>query len=382
MEQEIFLFEKNEFNQEVNQIRKDAKHIYNRLKSIIEDASFVMTVADLFPTLALVGKRIPDALSKTIPIWCCTINRAVHRIRPREAWDIDFHSLPSVVSPSEHAQIESKIELLTDKLMQSGIDLISVSDQLKKPLRPIWYTPQSSHAADFEESPFWPVICLSASEAVENGYQSRPGYLYVQGSGDDQEAWSFGLTPTLFWNHQEYILSNKTDCEERVKELVKEIGSDQNNNHSFAFIDPTTIAIGGSVSSLFDVIINCSLEQKLVSDSIDYLHLPIPEGKKGQQAFLASISKAIDFVRQPLLDKKKILIFCDTGKDHSVGIALSILVKYFDLNGQLQVKDNSRVDKKVIQHQLVRIISSWEKASPSRTTLKKVNMYFMSHSVS
>ncbi|EIE75704.1 initiator tRNA phosphoribosyl transferase [Rhizopus delemar RA 99-880] len=351
-----------------------------------------MTVADLFPTLALVaysayfkstdghmhiwdfsirrnnlhliplisqhhgciivdstrkGKRIPDALSKTIPIWCCTINRAVHRIRPREAWDIDFHSLPSVVSPSEHAQIESKIELLTDKLMQSGIDLISVSDQLKKPLRPIWYTPQSSHAADFEESPFWPVICLSASEAVENGYQSRPGYLYVQGSGDDQEAWSFGLTPTLFWNHQEYILSNKTDCEERVKELVKEIGSDQNNNHSFAFIDPTTIAIGGSVSSLFDVIINCSLEQKLVSDSIDYLHLPIPEGK-----------------------------------DHSVGIALSILVKYFDLNGQLQVKDNSRVDKKVIQHQLVRIISSWEKASPSRTTLKKVNMYFMSHSVS
>lgn len=146
----------------------------------------------------------------------------------------------------------------------------------------------------------------------------------------------------MFWNHQEYILSNKTDCEERVKELVKEIGSDQNNNHSFAFIDPTTIAIGGSVSSLFDVIINCSLEQKLVSDSIDYLHLPIPEGKKGQQAFLASISKAIDFVRQPLLDKKKILIFCDTGKDHSVGIALSILVKYFDLNGQLQVKDNSR----------------------------------------
>lgn len=27
MEQEIFLFEKNEFNQEVNQIRKDAKHM-------------------------------------------------------------------------------------------------------------------------------------------------------------------------------------------------------------------------------------------------------------------------------------------------------------------------------------------------------------------
>lgn len=141
------------------------------------------------------GKRIPDALSKTIPIWCCTINRVIACYKKDQDWDKDFHSLPSIVSRSEHAQIESKMDSLANKLFDSGVDLLSVANQLKKPLRPIWYTPQSYQSIllsppDFDEMPFWPVVCLSASEAVENGYQSRPGYLYVQGSGDDQEAWS------------------------------------------------------------------------------------------------------------------------------------------------------------------------------------------------
>lgn len=79
-------------------------------------------------------------------------------------------------------------------LKRSGtIDMDRISNMLKKPLRPLWYTPQSSifinDLPNFEEMPFYPVICLSASQAVESGCQARPGYLYVQGSGDDQEAW-------------------------------------------------------------------------------------------------------------------------------------------------------------------------------------------------
>ncbi|PHZ12809.1 initiator tRNA phosphoribosyl transferase [Rhizopus microsporus ATCC 52813] len=445
---EIFLYEKSDFNQEANQVRKDAKNIYNRLRSIVDDASFVMTISDLFPRLALVanercgswyidrrkkqaysayfkstdghmhiwdfnirrnnlhlipiiaqhhgcilvdstrkGKRIPDALSKTIPIWCCTINRAVQRIKGYH-WDTDFHSLPSAVSRSEHAQIEAKMESLVDKLMSSGIDVYAIADQLKKPLRPIWFTPQSCDTIvpDFDDCSFWPVVCLSASEAVENGYQARPGYLYVQGSGDDQEAWCLGLTPSLFWENHQLILESKGECERRVIEIVKDSLEKMNSQTtgSFAFIKPTTIAISDLASAQsnwqqFDVIINCS-EKNLELNSDTYLHLPIPEGKRGQQAFLLAIPKAIRFVEKPLLEKQNILICCDSGKDSSVGIALSILVNYFDLDGQLQKEAKPRVDKKVIQHQLVRIISSWEKASPSRTTLKKVNVYFMSHS--
>jgi tRNA A64-2'-O-ribosylphosphate transferase len=149
------------------------------------------------------GKRIPDALSKTIPIWCCTINRAVDIYRRRchsqnsaLPWDLQFHSLPSAVSRSEHAQIETKISAFVQRLLDSGVNMEAVSNGLKKPLRPIWFTPQSydslieSPPPDFEDADFYPVVCLSASEAVETGFQSRLGYLYVQGSGDDQEAWA------------------------------------------------------------------------------------------------------------------------------------------------------------------------------------------------
>lgn len=143
------------------------------------------------------GKRIPDALSKTVPIWCCVINRAVARYRGNNDgnWDTQFYSLPSVVSRSEHAQIESRLEDFVEKLLSSGVNIDNVSRKLKKPLRPIWYTPQSYNAIsesppDFLDAPFCPIVCLSASEAIETGYQQRTGYLYVQGSADDEESWA------------------------------------------------------------------------------------------------------------------------------------------------------------------------------------------------
>ena len=73
------------------------------------------------------GKRIPDSLSKTVPIWCCAINRAIIQYRskhnlpsfldPEKA--SQFHSLPSVVSRSEHAQIEERMDGFAQKLLVS-----------------------------------------------------------------------------------------------------------------------------------------------------------------------------------------------------------------------------------------------------------------------
>jgi len=62
------------------------------------------------------GKKIPDALSKTVPIWCAVINRA-HLIRssnPRQkgntAWDTKLYTPPSTVSRQEHDQIEQRLD--------------------------------------------------------------------------------------------------------------------------------------------------------------------------------------------------------------------------------------------------------------------------------
>ncbi|KAI9485903.1 MAG: initiator tRNA phosphoribosyl transferase [Benjaminiella poitrasii] len=461
MNEDIFS-ERNEFNFESKLIRNDDKNIYNRLRSIVDDASFVMEIAELLPNLALIanercgswyidrtkknaysayfkstdghmhiwdfnirrnnlhlipilmqhngciivdstrkGKRIPDALSKTIPIWCCTVNRAVAKYRGcnDSSWDTEFHSLPSAVSRSEHAQIEAKIDGFVEKLLESGVDMENVSKELKRSLRPIWYTPKSydaliSSPPDFEDIEFYPVICLSVSEAVETGYQLRTGYLYVQGSGDDQEAWAMGLTPSMFWKHRNEILTSSSECEENVKLFVslyksKDLEEEEANEKNYAFIEPTLWAIGNAARcnkpprcwETFDYVINCSNEDVQVDEDKKsrYLHLPIPEGKKGQIIFGSSIQKAIDFAQKPISENKKVLVQCSTGKDHSVGILLAILIYYFDLDGQLRKDKSVRVDKKLVQHQLVKIISCWEKASPSRVTLKRLNTYFMSH---
>jgi tRNA A64-2'-O-ribosylphosphate transferase len=52
------------------------------------------------------GKSMPDALSKTIPIWCCVINRAIFGAEGKHA----MYTPPQAVSSSENAQISSKID--------------------------------------------------------------------------------------------------------------------------------------------------------------------------------------------------------------------------------------------------------------------------------
>lgn len=123
----------------------------------------------------------------------------------------------------------------------------------------------------------------------------------------------------MFWENHQFILESKGECERRVREIVKDSLEKMNSQPtgSFAFIKPTTIAISDLASAQsnwqqFDIIINCS-EKNLELNSDTYLHLPIPEGKRGQQAFLLAIPKAIRYVEKPLLEKQNILICCDSG---------------------------------------------------------------------
>jgi len=54
------------------------------------------------------GKSMPDALSKTIPTWCCVINRAVFGTRGKD--EMRLFTPPQAVGESEHAQMEKKID--------------------------------------------------------------------------------------------------------------------------------------------------------------------------------------------------------------------------------------------------------------------------------
>lgn len=76
------------------------------------------------------GKRIPDALSKTVPIWCSVINRAsLCESQPSsiDRWDTALYTPPGAVSAQEHHQIEQKLDAWAAELAVL-FDLVIVLD--------------------------------------------------------------------------------------------------------------------------------------------------------------------------------------------------------------------------------------------------------------
>lgn len=175
------------------------------------------------------GKRFPDSLTKTIPIWCCVVNRAVQRHRTQhqcaekshESWDTDLN-VPLWIPEMEKLQIEQRIDAFVDKFVQSGVDLDTISRVLQKPLRCLWICPRTRTLPDLDHLSFTPLLLASAS-SVDYPVKSH-AWTYIQGAADDQQEWSMGLTPELFWNNVDYLLEDRNDevqCIERVQEVVQ-----------------------------------------------------------------------------------------------------------------------------------------------------------------
>ncbi|ORZ11583.1 tRNA A64-2'-O-ribosylphosphate transferase [Absidia repens] len=472
-----------EFGHNVDQIRKEQKSIFNRLKSIEEDALFIDQVAALYPELPLAanercgswyidrtthkvhsvyfkstdghagiwdfnvrrgnfhildliaayqgcivvdstrrGKRIPDALSKTIPIWCCVINRTIQQYHQRQQqqtlsnWDTTFYSLPSAVSRSEHAQIEARIDGFVQRMWDLGVDIDRIARLIKRPLRPFWLTPQSNldHAIQCDDE-YYPVLCVSASEYIQNGgCQARPaGYMYVQGSADDEEAWSMGLTCRLFWQHRDEILNDPRNCGQTVQTIVDQHRHQRTNNTTNTndddarqahVIQGTTITIGNRAeatahrnnsrtTSTYDAVIQCCYlvdpipptnqqqqQEQQQQGQPKVLDLAIPEGKKGQHVLEKAIAKAIEFARPFLASQQRILVYSVDGKDRAVGIALALLVHYYNKDKELELDGVKEVTKHSIKQKLIQVMASHPQAKPARVTLRRVNTHFLSPS--
>jgi len=181
------------------------------------------------------GKRLPDSFSKTVPIWCCCLNHVLNKHRENGInWDESLYVPPYMVSDQEKSEIEKRIPHFVQNLEGTGIDFAPYAKMLEKPLRPIWLTPDSTifidNPPDYSDCDFFPVICVSVSRVTStdsphqsnNNDLSQFDYTYIQGSGDDHETWSMGLTPRLFWQNKEYIFSlRKAGCEAAVKQVVE-----------------------------------------------------------------------------------------------------------------------------------------------------------------
>nr|XP_043627264.1 uncharacterized protein LOC122598847 isoform X2 [Erigeron canadensis] len=199
------------------------------------------------------GKRFPDSMSKTIPIWTCVLNRAILNyrnkmdgiIKPMERmdlsaqnsettapesfeWDTSLH-LPLWVPDTEKTRIENHLDGWVKQLETSGADIASISSLLRKPLRPLWISQKTviwlNEVPDYDSWDFTPIILISASASSDIYRQktsSEFSWNYIAGAGDDEESWARGLTPALFWNNVYDLINSGPDmCNQKVAALVE-----------------------------------------------------------------------------------------------------------------------------------------------------------------
>ncbi|KAH6826816.1 initiator tRNA phosphoribosyl transferase family protein [Perilla frutescens var. hirtella] len=198
------------------------------------------------------GKRFPDSMSKTIPIWTCVLNRAILNYRRRldrcdypqnqsgtsnellnhdqgsSDWDCSLH-LPLWVSETEKEMIGKRLEGWDMELEASGADIASIALALRKPLRPLWISHKTviwlNEVPDYDSWNFTPIILVQASSSSGTFQQqttSEFSWNYIAGAGDDEESWARGLSPDLFWKHANDIISSGPDlCNQKIANIVE-----------------------------------------------------------------------------------------------------------------------------------------------------------------
>ncbi|KIY51789.1 initiator tRNA phosphoribosyl transferase [Fistulina hepatica ATCC 64428] len=344
------------------------------------------------------GKHIPDALSKTIPIWCAVVNRAVALRYPDEKcakWDKALYTPPGVVSAQEHSMIEAQVDNWAKALASSTYAI----PLLTRSLRPIWVTPSTSVFPVLSEA-YCAVVCVSASRRVDLGWERRSeGFAYVQGAGDDHELWGMGLTPDLFWAHRIQILSaTRADINDLVKGIVDAAGP------AFTRSQPTPVLpVSGRIqlAAIADVLDVVGRLPEHGSEGIAYIlvsvtPLSIPDGphalilhvdkKLAARQFREHVlPQSMVFTRVALLRGDHVCIACESGSDLSVGIALAALQMFFDDEGHVVVGKHDRsasnmASKTSIGRRLEWILATRPQTRFPSTTRKRVNEFLLTRS--
>lgn len=57
---------------------------------------------------------------------------------------------------------------------------------------------------------------------TNDGMHKKTEYTYIQGAADDHESWAEGLTPKIFWENSDLLLSSKQDIYENLREILEE----------------------------------------------------------------------------------------------------------------------------------------------------------------
>lgn len=176
------------------------------------------------------------------------------------------------------------------------------------------------------------VLC-SASKRVHGAEISEGGY--IQGAGDDSEAWAHGLTPPVFWAHKSELLSRP---EEELPELIEGLTRthrEQSSDSQATLIAPTrNLFIGQSdpgLTGLYDLVIDCNSNAGTAENS-KQLNLGCISSKQGGRDLRNHLDKVRAFIESQLGSNpsQSLLVMCESGKDLSAGVLLSIICLFYN----------------------------------------------------
>lgn len=345
------------------------------------------------------GKRMPDALSKTIPIWCTVLSLALF---PSLSSCHELHVPPAVVSSSEASQMSSRLPSFLSSLLSLQPDLPSLRQQIQKPLRPLWVTPDDNLTPEMLaeiKTKYHPVVCCTSSRRVIGTEMSEEGY--IQGAGDDTENWAHGLTAPLFWaNREELLKTPEGDLPGLIEELVKNSEAGGQAVVELKRVAPRLLV--GALSA--EKTLASSTKEKdvcvvsLVPKTTDKetwekskRHMEVGLGRsKTASRFLREALPSIcefvsRFLQEPETDgkatNKEVVLLCESGRDLSVGVALALYCWCFiDSDGTVRsaAQDQEQNhNKATIRVKLGHIMTAFPDANPSRATLQSVNSFLM-----
>ncbi|KAL4933099.1 initiator tRNA phosphoribosyl transferase family protein [Aspergillus undulatus] len=327
------------------------------------------------------GKLMPDALSKTIPIWCAVFNRALF---PSET---AYHSVelpPNYLGASEESQIEQRIDSFVHSLKSLKLDLDELRQQLGKPIRLAWANRTYFHPTDLRKGNDYNLLVLcSASKRVHGAEISEGGY--IQGAGDDSEAWAHGLTPPVFWAHKSTLLAtSEEDLPDVIENLTREHRKHTSSQQATLVAPTKNLYIGQADPGLvgngaYDLVIDCNSNEEVPGDNPKRLNLGCTSSRQGGRDLRNHLDKVQAFVGSRLGSNpsQSLLVVCDTGKDLSAGTLLTIICFFYNDAGEFVGSRTDSIGKQFIRQRLAWIVSSKHDVNPSRSTLQSVNAFLM-----
>ncbi|KAG0671160.1 hypothetical protein C6P45_001173 [Maudiozyma exigua] len=373
------------------------------------------------------GKKIPDALSKTIPIWAAVLNYIMlEKIgKSFEVEDVLFVP-PGTVSKNEYNSICKKLPSLVDKL--KALDVFDAEKWHKmvngRILRPMWVCPPSfileenietniedpnEHKNKLLEEGFEPLLlCLvTVSGQAQDGTQKMDGFTYVQGAADDHELWSDGLTAEMFWRRFEFfsdIRNSDKALHTAVENMVmmeKMKHSEPDNMdevflHRHQMTEALTLglAMGGSrignkiyeqLKENYDqVILFCNditlkLSDELIADGIIEIRNMPSLSKTSSRNLRKKLPELYESVHSTIANSGKTLLACNLGGDISAAVLLAVLVKDYSVDWEFEPEVEHPANKIIIKKHLAKMASKMNGRNPNvnRTTLNSVNDFLM-----